>query len=319
MPRDSRENEAQPRRPGWVQKARKRPRHPQNAKKGPVRRSLHLPMKCSYWTGSVAAAHYEQSASSPGQTFHRRSAISEHERRPGAGILCVSGSEQGGARTHPHRKHDRSRFALSNALAAFSFAQRKVFGWSTDAAQEIAEANRLAKRAIELDRDDARVLAITGQALSYVVGEVEEAAALLSRAVTRDPNLAVARSWMGWTLIYLGEVDSAIEQLRFAMRLNPLDPRAYSTATAMAYAHFFADRIEDASYWATTAVSQQPNYLAAQRILMACHAIAGRVREAQLSCALPLQIDPTQRISGEQTGLHIVVSKRLGSWSRPSE
>jgi TolB-like protein/tetratricopeptide (TPR) repeat protein len=190
--------------------------------------------------------------------------------------------------------------ALSHALGAFSFSQRKAFGWSTDIPLEVAETRRLAERAIGLDKDDASVLAMVGQALSFVVGEVEEAAALLSQAIARDPNLALARLWRGWTLIYLGEADSAVEQLRFAMRLNPLDPRTYATATAMAFAYFFSDRIEDASRWATTAVRQQPNYLPGQRIMMASHAIAGRVREAQQSCALALQLDPTQRISRRQ-------------------
>src|SRR3954451_10972171 len=47
-------------------------------------------------------------------------------------------------------------------------------------------------------------------------------------------------------------------QTTIAMRLHPLDPRTYATATAMAFAYFFSDRTEDASRWATTAVRQQP-------------------------------------------------------------
>ena len=66
----------------------------------------------------------------------------------------------------------------------------------------------------------------------------------------------------------------------------------------MAFAHFFAGRNEEASSWAATAVRQQPNFLAAQRIMMACHAMSGRVEEAREACMLALQLDPTQRISG---------------------
>jgi adenylate cyclase len=92
-------------------------------------------------------------------------------------------------------------------------------------------------------------------------------------------------------------MDGAIEQLEVAQRLNPLDPRRYVTLTAMAYAHFFAGRNDEALVWATNVVRQQPNYLAGRRIMMACHAMAGRIDQARQACALAMRIDPTQRIS----------------------
>jgi TolB-like protein/class 3 adenylate cyclase len=190
-----------------------------------------------------------------------------------------------------------AHFALPQALAVLSFTQRKAFGWSTDISDEISETSRLAARAIELDRDDARVLTMAGFGLCYVAGEVEQAAGLLARAIQLDPNLVLARTWMGWTKIYLGDMDDAIEQLEVALRLNPLDPRRYTALTAMAYAHFFAERNDEASVWATDVVRQQPNYLAGQRIMVACHAVAGRIDEARQACAAALRIDPTQRIS----------------------
>src|SRR4051794_34884263 len=78
-------------------------------------------------------------------------------------------------------------FALSHALAAFSFTQRKAFGWSANIADEISATRRLASQAIELDRDDARVLGMAGFALGYVAGEVEVAAEFLARAIQLDP------------------------------------------------------------------------------------------------------------------------------------
>jgi len=161
----------------------------------------------------------------------------------------------------------------------------------------MSETRRLAARAIELDRDDARVLTMAGFGLCYIVGEVEEAAVLLARAIQLDPNLVLARTWMGWTKVYLGDMDGAVEQLEVALRVNPLDPRRYTTSTAMAYAHFFAGRNDKALALATDVVRQQPNYLAGRRIMMACHAMAGRIDEARQACAAAMRIDPTQRIS----------------------
>jgi adenylate cyclase len=189
------------------------------------------------------------------------------------------------------------QFALPYALAAFSFTQRKAFGWSTNIADEISETSRLVRYAIELDRDDARVLAMAGFGLVYVVGNVEEGAIFLARAIQLDPNLVLARTWTGWTKVYLGDMDGAIEQLEVALRVNPLDPLRHTISTAMAYAHFFAGRNAEASALATDVVRQQANFLAGQRIMMACHAMAGRIEEARQACAAALRIDPTQRIS----------------------
>jgi adenylate cyclase len=189
-------------------------------------------------------------------------------------------------------------FALSYALGALSFAQRKGFGWCTDAGQERVESERLARRAIELDKDDPSVLAMAGQVFTFVVGEVEEGAALLSRAIDLDPNLVSARHWSGWAHIWLGDVDAAIDQFQTALRLSPLDPRIHNALTGLAFAHFFAGRNEEALSWATAAIRRQPNFVAGQRIMMACHAMSGRVKEARQACVLALQLDPTQRISG---------------------
>jgi tetratricopeptide (TPR) repeat protein len=189
-------------------------------------------------------------------------------------------------------------FAAAYALGARCYIQRRGFGWRIDtAAQEIAEARRLARRALELDKDDPSVLARAGGALAFAVGEVEDGAALVARAITLDPNLATARVFGGWVHLYLGDVDAAIEQFEVASRLNPLDPRLFTVQTGLAYAHFFAGRNADARLWATTALRQQPNYFAAQVILMACHAMSGRIEEAREICARLLQLKPALRIS----------------------
>jgi TolB-like protein len=188
-------------------------------------------------------------------------------------------------------------FALGYALGADCLNQRKVYGWSTDVAREMVEAHELARKAIELGKDDPSVLTKAGMVLAYVVGEVEEGAAVLARAINLDPNLASARTWRGWTHIYLGEGDAAIEQFQIALRLSPLDPRIYGAQTGMAFAHFFCGRYEDATSWATVATRQQPNFLAAHRILTAALAVSGRFDEARQACLHALQIDPTQRVS----------------------
>jgi adenylate cyclase len=115
-------------------------------------------------------------------------------------------------------------FAAAYAIGAYCYLQRKLFGWKSDAAQERVEARRLVKRAIELDKDDPTVLAMAGQVISDLVGEVEDGAVLISRAINLDPNLVIARHSGGWEQLWLGNVDAALEQFHVAVRLSPLDP-----------------------------------------------------------------------------------------------
>src|SRR6266478_959235 len=117
--------------------------------------------------------------------------------------------------------------------------------------------------------------------LAILVGEVEEGAALLARAISLDPNLAAARYWNGYVQLCLGDGDAAIEQFQIGLRMSPLDPRIFIGQSGMATAHFLAGRYGDGCSWAKTAVQQNPNYVGAHRTLMACHAMAGRVEEAR--------------------------------------
>ena len=187
-------------------------------------------------------------------------------------------------------------FAAPFALGADCLVQRRGFGWSSDA-EDVNEARRLVRRALELDRDDPMVLALAGQTLGLFAGELDEGAALLARAISLDPNLALARIWNGLVQIFLGDEDDAIEQFQTGLRLSPLDPRIFMAQTGMAVAHFLAGRYEDGFLWAKSAVQQNPDYAGAHRALMACHAMAGRVEEARQAWAVARQIDPTQRIS----------------------
>jgi TolB-like protein/class 3 adenylate cyclase len=188
-------------------------------------------------------------------------------------------------------------FALAYAFASNLFGQKKAFGWADDEAQERVECRRLAERAIQLDKDDALVLALVGQAYSFVLHEPENGVAFLTRAVALDPNLMMARNWAGWGNVYLGNIDLAIEQFSAALRLSPLDPRLFLTQTGMAYAHFFAGRYDDGLSWATNAIQSQPNFPGGQRTLMANLAMAGRVDESRRTCEALLKVDPALRIS----------------------
>jgi len=74
-------------------------------------------------------------------------------------------------------------FASSYAMAAWCYFWRKVNGWMTDRPGEIAEGARLARRAVDLGRDDAVALTRGGHALAHLTDDVAGGIALLDRAL----------------------------------------------------------------------------------------------------------------------------------------
>jgi TolB-like protein/Tfp pilus assembly protein PilF len=191
-------------------------------------------------------------------------------------------------------------FASAHGGAAYCYSLAKSIGWRTNR-EEIAEAARLARRAVELGKEDAVALAIGGIALAYVVGDVEDGGAAIDRALMLNPNLAAAWHFSGWVRVYLGEPDAAIEHLTHAMRLSPLDPYAVGMNTAMAFAHFFAGRYDEAWSWADRAARGEPRFVPAVRIAAASSALAGRLEDAQNCVTRLRQVDPTFRVSHVET------------------
>jgi adenylate cyclase len=188
-------------------------------------------------------------------------------------------------------------FASAYGMAAYCYCHRKTNGWFSDREQEIAETERLARRAIELDTDDAVALSYGGFALAYVVGELDAGVAFIDRALLLNPNLANAWNVSGWVRVWRGEPEVAIEHLARATRLSPLDPLTNRARTTTAHAHFFAGRYEEAASWAATTLREWPDYQTALRIAAASYALAGRLQEARGARERLQKLDPGLRIS----------------------
>jgi TolB-like protein/Tfp pilus assembly protein PilF len=200
-------------------------------------------------------------------------------------------------------------FASAYGMAAYSYCHRKTNGWMIDRDEEIAETARLARRAVELDKDDAVALSCGGFALAYVAGALDAGVAFIDRALLLNPNLATAWIVSGWVRVWLGEPEIAIEHLARAMRLSPLDPLINRTRTTTAHAHFFAGRYDEALSWAAMALREWPEYQTALRIAAASNALAGRLEEARKARERLQKLDPKLRISN--------LEDELGPYDRP--
>ena len=188
-------------------------------------------------------------------------------------------------------------FASAHGMAAWSFFWQKANGWIGGSDDEIAEVERLARRAVELGPDDVVALAGGGYALVFVVHDLDAGAAAIDRALVLNPNHAWTLHSSGWTKAFLGDADTAIKHLTHAIRLSPLDPHIFRAHGGLALAHFLAERYDEAIKWAELSLRERPTYLAAMRELAAANALAGRIPEAHKVMAQLRQIDPVVRVS----------------------
>jgi len=188
-------------------------------------------------------------------------------------------------------------FASAHGLAAWCYVRRRLSGWMENPTQEMAEMERLARRASELAEDDAVALFSAGWALAQTSSYAEAGSAMIDRALTLNPNIPAAWLVGGWTKIYLGESQRAIGYFARAIRLNPLDPLIARMHTGIAAAQFLAGQYGEAASSAETALLQHPNDLPLLRVAAASHALAGRMTDAGRNIARIRHLDPSLRLS----------------------
>ena len=189
------------------------------------------------------------------------------------------------------------QYAAAYGMTARAYVQRNSGGWMIERTREVAEAERLARRAVELGRDDAVALSTAGFALSDICGAVDDGDAYIERALALNPNLASAWLFSGWVKASKGEAALALERLTYAKRLSPNDPQDFSRQAAMSFAHFVAGNYLEGLACAEAALRINTNFLFPLLSIAICATFAGRNEQARKAMAHIRQIDPTLRIS----------------------
>jgi TolB-like protein/tetratricopeptide (TPR) repeat protein len=185
-------------------------------------------------------------------------------------------------------------YAQACALASWCYLFRYQLGAAWED-KERRETARLAHEAARLGRDDAFSLAWAGLAFAFL-GQLDEGARLMERALALNPNLARTQNLSGWIKVWLQEPDVAIQHFERAMRLDPLDPAAHAVEAGIAYAHIRVGRYEDAVRWAERSLQSHPSANAARAIAIG-KALTGHFDEARNAVRRLLEINPAARLS----------------------
>ncbi|AVO38643.1 adenylate/guanylate cyclase domain-containing protein [Pukyongiella litopenaei] len=168
---------------------------------------------------------------------------------------------------------------------------------STDPATDRDRAIRHARKAVNLDPDDAFSLAIRAHILSLHEGHPHEALDLLEDALRQNSNLPLAWALSAVSLCYIGDAEEARDRLLNVWRLSPFDPMNYFFWSAAGLAELVAGDYAEASRYLSKAHLAKPNFVAALRLLSVAQALDGEIERARATARDYLHLDPDFSIS----------------------
>jgi DNA-binding SARP family transcriptional activator/TolB-like protein len=99
--------------------------------------------------------------------------------------------------------------------------------WADHPNAVMERAGELAERAIVLDPFDARGLSISGHVRAFLHRRLREAMVLHDRALSLNPNLAMAWALSAGTCAYASDLEEAERRGNRYKQLSPLDPHAF--------------------------------------------------------------------------------------------
>ena len=194
-------------------------------------------------------------------------------------------------------------YASAHAMATRCITLKRQNGWLTDPAREVSEGLRLARRALELGREDPLVLAVCGFALAFLGRDLDSATIFIDRSLSLNANNALAWLLSGAVKVLVGEPDTGIAHVLRAQRLSPLDPTKPQFMACIALCHFCAERFADASLWAENALREQPHLLTPLLVRAASAAHMGRIEDARQIVPEILKESASYRVSRVALGI----------------
>ena len=185
--------------------------------------------------------------------------------------------------------------AIAHSGQSLACMMQVMFAFAEDGEDTRGIAQRAARRAVELDDQDAWAQA----ALGFVSAHLREhdlAINACRRAIALNPHLAFAEGVLSLAYSQIGDYDNTLIHARNAARLSPRDPARLLWDLAQAAAAFATGRDEEALEWAKTLTEIAPDYPAGWRVRAAACSALGRVEEARSALDRVLGLAPRDNL-----------------------
>lgn len=171
---------------------------------------------------------------------------------------------------------------LPMSLAAWCHGLRGSVYLSPKRKDEKERALLLARKADDLNIANASTEALL--ASGYVLaGDLSRAAAHIERALAIDGGNSWAWGRGGLIRAYRGEPEEAIDWLKIALSLAPVDVMNAFFCAGIGTAHFHRGRFRQAIHWFTRASAESPKAVWINHLLASACALGGHPEEARRS------------------------------------
>ena len=164
-------------------------------------------------------------------------------------------------------------------------------GWAAEPEATRQEAVDLARRALQIARDDPGILANAAFVLANFGEDIGAMVGLIDRALALTPSFA--RGWFlsGALRLWAGQHDLAIEHAKAALRLSPRE-RSGTPHSLIGEAHFYKHEFDEAAAQLLLSIHNDPGFPHAFQVLASCYGQMGRLDEARAIVARLRAITP---------------------------
>jgi adenylate cyclase len=188
-------------------------------------------------------------------------------------------------------------FAAPHAGLSLAAISDYVSDWAADPAQALDEAERWARRALELgDQEPVGHLAL-GSVLVWR-RNLEGALAEFRRMIELDPNFAQGHSATGLALMYASRPAEALEAFAIAKRLDP--HHASIVLHFVAQTYFSLGNYEAAVERLLERIARTPATDSSRMMLASCYGHLGRADDARAAWAELLKVNPDFSLAQRQ-------------------
>src|SRR5262249_4082449 len=180
-------------------------------------------------------------------------------------------------------------YAVAHAGLAATGVSNYVSDWADDPDAELDQAERWARRALELDDSEP----FAHMALGHVMlwrRDHDGALAEFRSMIALDPNFAQGYAATGLALMYAGRAAEALDPFALAMRHDPHYPSI--VLHYVAQANFSLGNYGAAAKQLTNRIAPTPGTDSSRMMLAACYGHLGRAEEARAIWAELMKVNP---------------------------
>jgi DNA-binding SARP family transcriptional activator len=182
-------------------------------------------------------------------------------------------------------------FSAAYARLAYALVLSTVYFEADESSGILEEALELARKATQLDDQDAVARFAIGRAY-LAMGEYKRSISEMEHAIQLNPSMAQAHCGLGDSLAYMGRVEDAMPSFKEATRLSPQDPHRWAFSSYAAIACIFNGEYERAEAWARESVSVPNAHFWANAALVSALGHLGREAEAKSAIKDLLALKP---------------------------